>query len=79
MRIGSLVLLIWLVIGAVAAGQRHYYTESSESGAWHGHDHRDDPRGPAELCRGEPEYRCDVPQQKQVTACLIAKGTGHVA
>ncbi|MQY09060.1 hypothetical protein [Actinomadura macrotermitis] len=26
MRIGSLVLLLWLVIGAIAAGQRHYYT-----------------------------------------------------
>jgi hypothetical protein len=27
----SVLLLIWLVIGAVAAGQRHYYTESSEN------------------------------------------------
>ena len=25
MRIGSVLLLIWLVIGAIAAGQRHYY------------------------------------------------------
>jgi hypothetical protein len=25
MRIGSIVLVIWLVIGAIAAGQRHYY------------------------------------------------------
>ncbi|WP_026413727.1 hypothetical protein [Actinomadura oligospora] len=25
MRISSVVLLLWLVIGAVAAGQRHYY------------------------------------------------------
>jgi hypothetical protein len=25
MRIGSLLLVIWLVIGAVAGGQRHYY------------------------------------------------------
>ena len=29
MRLGSALLLIWLVIGAVAAGQRHYYTTSS--------------------------------------------------
>ncbi len=29
MRLGSVVLLIWLVIGAFAAGQRHYYTTSS--------------------------------------------------
>lgn len=25
MRLGSIVLVIWLVIGAIAAGQRHYY------------------------------------------------------
>jgi hypothetical protein len=29
MRLGSLLLVIWLVIGAVAAGQRHYYGTSS--------------------------------------------------
>jgi hypothetical protein len=29
MRLGSLLLVIWLVIGAVAAGQRHYYSTSS--------------------------------------------------
>jgi len=26
MRLGSLVLIIWLVIGAIAAGQRGYYS-----------------------------------------------------
>jgi len=25
MRIGALLLIIWLIIGAIAAGQRHYY------------------------------------------------------
>lgn len=25
MRIGSLLVLIWLVIGVIAAGQRHYF------------------------------------------------------
>jgi hypothetical protein len=25
MRIGTILLVIWLVIGAVAAGQRHYF------------------------------------------------------
>ena len=28
MRLGTLVLIVWLVIGAIAAGQRHYYTSS---------------------------------------------------
>lgn len=27
MQLGSLILAIWLIIGAIAAGQRHYYTE----------------------------------------------------
>ena len=31
MRAGSLVLLIWLIIGAIAAGQRGYYGSSSEN------------------------------------------------
>lgn len=26
MRVGSIVLVIWLVIGAIAAGQRNYYS-----------------------------------------------------
>jgi hypothetical protein len=29
MRIGSVLLIIWLIIGAVAAGQRHYYNGSA--------------------------------------------------
>ena len=29
MRIGAVVLVVWLVIGAVAAGQRHYYNGSA--------------------------------------------------
>lgn len=28
MRIGTLILVIWLIIGAIAAGQRHYYSTS---------------------------------------------------
>ena len=28
MRIAAAVLLVWLIIGAIAAGQRHYYSSS---------------------------------------------------
>ncbi|MFI0446736.1 hypothetical protein [Actinomadura sp. 6N118] len=28
MRLGTAVLIIWLVIGALAAGQRHYFDDS---------------------------------------------------
>jgi hypothetical protein len=31
MRVGALVLIIWLVIGALAAGQRHYYSSGSQN------------------------------------------------
>jgi hypothetical protein len=28
MRIGTVLILVWLAIGAIAGGQRHYYTSS---------------------------------------------------
>ena len=31
MRIGTTLLIIWLIIGAVAAGQRHYFGSSNSS------------------------------------------------
>ena len=31
MRIGTILLVIWLIIGAVAAGQRHYFDSSGPS------------------------------------------------
>jgi membrane protein YdbS with pleckstrin-like domain len=31
MRVWWIVLAVWLLIGALAAGQRHYYSSSSES------------------------------------------------
>jgi hypothetical protein len=29
MRIGTVLVLLWLVIGAIAGGQRHYYDSSN--------------------------------------------------
>ena len=31
MRVGSVLLLIWLVIGAIAGGQCHYYSGSDSN------------------------------------------------
>jgi hypothetical protein len=31
MQIGSVLLVIWLIIGAIAAGQRHYYDSNSDN------------------------------------------------
>jgi hypothetical protein len=28
MRIGTAILIVWLIIGAIAGGQRHYYNGS---------------------------------------------------
>jgi hypothetical protein len=30
-RLGTLVLIVWLVIGGIAAGQRHYYSGSHKT------------------------------------------------
>ena len=29
MRIGTVLIIVWLVIGAIAGGQRHYYSNSN--------------------------------------------------
>jgi len=29
MRIGPVLLIVWLIIGAIAGGQRHYYDSST--------------------------------------------------
>jgi hypothetical protein len=31
MRIGTVLLIVWLVIGAIAGGQRHYYSGNTTS------------------------------------------------
>ena len=33
MRIGTAVIIVWPIIGAIAAGQRHYYNSSSTNRA----------------------------------------------
>jgi hypothetical protein len=31
MRVGTVIFIVWLIIGAIAGGQRHYYNESKAS------------------------------------------------
>jgi hypothetical protein len=31
MRVGAVVVIIWLIIGAIAAGQRNYFSDSKQS------------------------------------------------
>ena len=62
MRIGVVVLIVWLIIGAIAAGQRHYYTESSESCAGAGTTMVTILAGPLNYVGANPKVGCHVPQ-----------------
>jgi hypothetical protein len=65
MRIGVVVLIVWLIIGAIAAGQRHYYTESSESCAGTGTIIVTILVGPLNYVGANPKVSCHVPQPSQ--------------
>jgi len=58
----SVLLFIWLVIGAVAAGQRHYYSESSENCAGAGTITVTILAGPLNYVGVNPKVSCKVPQ-----------------
>jgi len=62
MRLGSVVLLIWLIIGAIAAGQRHYYTGSSENCAGAGTIAVTILAGPLNYAGINPKVSCHLPQ-----------------
>ncbi len=62
MRLGIVVLIVWLAVGAIAAGQRHYYTESSESCAGAGTVTVTVLAGPLNYVGANPKVSCHVPQ-----------------
>jgi hypothetical protein len=61
-RLAGVLLLIWLAVGALAAGQRHYYTESSESCAGAGTITVTILAGPLNYIGANPKLSCHVPQ-----------------
>ena len=61
MRTGSVILLIWLIIGAIAAGQRGYYGSSSESCAHAGTIVATIAAGPLNYVGGNPKLSCHLP------------------
>ena len=66
MRIGAALLLIWLAIGAIAAGQRNYYTGSHENCAHAGTIAVTIVAGPLNYISGvNPKVSCHVPQPSQ--------------
>ncbi|MFQ6327751.1 hypothetical protein ACLMAL_16635 [Nocardia sp. CWNU-33] len=63
MRIGSLLVLIWLVIGVIAAGQRHYFDSSPVNCAGFGTIAVTVIAGPLNYMGVNPKISdCNVPQ-----------------
>ena len=62
MRIGTVVLVIWLVIGAIAAGQRHYYSSGSQNCAGAGTVLVTILAGPLNYVGVNPKVSCHLPQ-----------------
>jgi membrane protein YdbS with pleckstrin-like domain len=62
MRLGSVLLIIWLIIGAIAAGQRNYYTSSSENCAGTGTIIVTILAGPLNYVGANPKVSCHLPQ-----------------
>jgi hypothetical protein len=62
LRIPALLLVIWLAIGAIAAGQRHYYSSATKNCA-----HASDTvvtilAGPLNYVGVNPKVGCHLPQ-----------------
>ncbi len=61
MRLGALIVLIWLIIGAIAAGQRGYYSSSSATCAHAGTIFVTVLAGPLNYVGVNPKISCHLP------------------
>ncbi len=61
MRVGSVIVLIWLIIGAIAAGQRGYYGSSADSCAHAGDIFATILAGPLNYVGVNPKISCHMP------------------
>jgi len=62
MRIAGLIVVIWLIIGGVAAGQRHYFSGSDTNCAKVGTIAVTIVAGPLNYVGANPKITCRVPQ-----------------
>ena len=62
MRIGAALLAVWLVIGAIAAGQRHYYSGAATNCARAGTIAATVLAGPLNYLGVNPKISCRLPQ-----------------
>jgi hypothetical protein len=60
MRLGAILLVIWLIIGAVAAGQRHYFGSSGTNCAKAGTVALTIAAGPLNFTGVNPKVSCKV-------------------
>jgi hypothetical protein len=62
MRIGSVLLIIWLIIGAIAAGQRGYYSGTIGSCTKAGTIAVTNIAGPLNYLGVNPKIDCSLPR-----------------
>lgn len=62
MRVGVVIVIVWLIIGVVAAGQRHYFSGSDTSCAKTGTVLLTIVAGPLNYVGVNPKVKCSVPQ-----------------
>jgi len=62
MRPAAALLVIWLVIGALAAGQRHYFSSSDTNCAKAGTTALTIVAGPLNYVGANPKVKCTTPQ-----------------
>ena len=65
MRIASVVLVVWLIIGAIAGGQRNYYSSSAPNCARAGTIAVTILAGPLNYIGVNPKVSCRLPQPSQ--------------
>jgi len=62
MKIGSALLIVWLLVGALAAGQRHYYNGSTMNCVKAGTIALTIAAGPLNYIGVNPKISCKAPQ-----------------
>ena len=65
MRIGAVILVIWFIIGLIAAGQRGYFNGSSSNCARAGDTIITVLAGPLNYVGVNPKIKCTVPRPSQ--------------
>jgi hypothetical protein len=62
MRIGSILLIVWLIVGAIAGSQRHYYNGSNPNCAQTGTIAVTILAGPLNYAGVNPKVSCKTPR-----------------